>query len=112
MLDFESGPGGLMQLEFFVQAMQMRTGLWETCTLDALARIALPGDAVRLLAGSHIFLRQVETVLRRMDDTPVSRLPTDAVEQGRLARRCGLREAAALHARLRDARETIRRYAD
>jgi len=112
VLDFKTGPGGLMQLEFFVQAMQMRAGLWEPCTLNALAQLDLPGEAARSLSESYLVLRQVETVLRRMDDTPVSRLPGDATEQERLARRCGLPDAAALMAKLREAREAIRQHAD
>src|SRR5687767_11630101 len=33
MLDFKTGPGGLMQLEFYVQTLQMQMGHWQPNTL-------------------------------------------------------------------------------
>jgi glutamate-ammonia-ligase adenylyltransferase len=112
LLDFKTGAGGLMRLEFFVQARQMRAGLWEPNTLAALARLDLPGETSAVLADAYLFLRKVETVLRRMDDTPVSRLPVEPVEQARVARRCGLGAAAELLARIREARDTVARDAN
>jgi glutamate-ammonia-ligase adenylyltransferase len=109
VLDFKTAPGGLMWIEFFVQARQMRAGLWEPGTLEALARLDLPGEAASELAEAYLFLRKVETVLRRMDDTPVSRLPGDPVEQARVARRCGLGGSGELLARVREARERVAR---
>jgi glutamate-ammonia-ligase adenylyltransferase len=112
VLDFKTGPGGLMQLEFFVQARQMRAGLWEPNTLEALGRLDLQSGTVRSLREACLFLRQVETVLRRMDGTPVSRLPADPAEQARVARRCGLAGGDALLGRMRDARQAIANLAD
>jgi [glutamine synthetase] adenylyltransferase / [glutamine synthetase]-adenylyl-L-tyrosine phosphorylase len=110
LLDFKTGPGGLMQLEFFVQARQMRAGEWEPNTLDALARVA--PDVAPALSDAYLFLRKVETVLRRMDDTSVSTLPADEREQNHLARRCSLASRDALLARICDARETITKNAN
>ena len=111
LLDFKTGPGGLMQLEFFVQALQMKAGLWAPNTLDALARLDLPEQARKALAEAYLCLRHVETVLRRMEDTPVSRLPADPGAQARIARRCGWDGAATLVARVRGARGAISRFA-
>ncbi|MEQ1852302.1 MAG: putative nucleotidyltransferase substrate binding domain-containing protein, partial [Chthoniobacteraceae bacterium] len=96
VLDFKTGPGGLMQLEFFIQARQMQAGIWEPNTLEALNRLDLPAGTAQTLRDGYLFLRQVETVLRRMDCVPVSSLPADPSEQARLARRCGIAGAAAL----------------
>lgn len=112
VLDFKTGAGGLMWIEFFVQARQMRAGLWEPDTLEALARLDLPAGTSEALADAYLFLRKVETVLRRMDDTPVSRLPGDPVEQARVARRCGLSGSGELLARVREARDVVARNAN
>ena len=112
VLDFKTGPGGLMQLEFFVQAHQMRAGIWEPNTLDALALLDLSAATRGVLSEAYLFLRKVETVLRLMDDAPVSRLPADPIEQGRIARRCGLDGAGGLLARMRESREAVAKHAN
>lgn len=110
MLDFKTGPGGLMQLEFYVQARQMRSAVWETNTLEALPKVA-PADAVTPLSDAYLFLRKIESVLRRSGDSPVSRLPSDPAELKRLALRCELPDENALRDRSQRARETIARLA-
>jgi glutamate-ammonia-ligase adenylyltransferase len=112
VLDFKTGPGGLMHLEFFIQAHQMRAGVWEPNTLEALARIGQPVETARELREGYLLLRKVETVLRRMGGTPASRLPSEPGEQRRLARRCGFGDAAEMLARIREVREMIARLAD
>ena len=110
MLDFKTGPGGLMQLEFYARARQMRAGVWEPNTLQALPLVA-PAESAPLLTDAYLFLRKVESVLRRFRDEPVSRLPEDALERNRLARRCGLPTESALREAAQRARETIARHA-
>jgi glutamate-ammonia-ligase adenylyltransferase len=110
LLDIKTGQGGLMALEFYVQARQMELGMWEPHTLSALEQVA-PPERREPLTDSYLFLRKIETVLRRMDDTPVSRVPADELGQKRLAIRCGLSSRAELIERIRAARETIGREA-
>lgn len=110
MLDFKTGPGGLMQLEFYVQARQMRAGVWEPNTLSALPKVA-PAETAQSLAEACLSLRKVESVLRRYNDTPVSRLPADPLELNRLARRCDLSDETSLKEAVQRARETIARHA-
>jgi glutamate-ammonia-ligase adenylyltransferase len=105
VLDFKTGPGGLMQLEFFTQARQMRAGLWEPNTLNALARLDVADGAE--ITAAYLFLRKIETVLRRMDDTSVSSLPAEEAAQRRLAKRCGLESRDELLERVRTARGVI-----
>jgi glutamate-ammonia-ligase adenylyltransferase len=109
---FKTGHGGLMALEFYTQALQMRHELWETNTLDALgqlaARGALSSENVARASASYEFLRRLEAVLRRVDDKPVSVLPLDPTVQRQLAVRCGEPDPEAFLARYRDARATIR----
>jgi glutamate-ammonia-ligase adenylyltransferase len=110
MLDFKTGPGGLMQLEFYIQALQMHMGHWEPNTLTALDAVA-PREAAAPLREACLFLRRVETILRRLHDAPVSRIPADAKEQERLARRCGFPDAVTFLQENRRMREQIARLA-
>lgn len=116
LLDFKTGPCGLMRIEFFVQAHQMRAGVWETNTLRALDALAgagaLPHETVRELSSAYLWLRQLETVLRRMTDTPVSRLPENTLELKRLAQRCGFANSDALLDRMKITGETIHHRAN
>ncbi len=109
VLDFKTGPGGLMQLEFFVQARQMHAGLWEPKTLAALARLAVPHGAE--LREAYLLLRKVETVLRRMEDTSVSSLPAEEGAQAKLARRCGFGSRERLLELVNSARGAIGEWA-
>ena len=104
-LDFKTGRGGLMQVEFFIQAQQMRAGLWANNTLEALAE--LETDAAAAIARDYLFLRKVEGVLRLAADTSVSQLPKDELEQQRLAIRCGFSSRESFLEHMRNARETI-----
>lgn len=85
--DFKTGPGGLMDIEFAVQALQMTGGIWENNTLRAMARVGLP------LRDEYLFLRRVEAVLRRVENSGVSVLPADDPGRERLARRTGFATA-------------------
>lgn len=111
-LDFKTGTGGLIQLEFFTQAHQLRSGCWEQNTADALDALAksgvLPAAAAATLNGHYFLLRRVEAVLRRVDDQSVSRLPADAAGQRAAAIRCGFESTESFLAACSGAREGIR----
>jgi glutamate-ammonia-ligase adenylyltransferase len=99
-----------MQLEFYTQALQMAGGVWEPNTLRALVLVA-PRENAPVLANAYLFLRKIETVLRRSEDTAISRIPADSAEQERLAKRCGFADRSGLLKANESARATIARYA-
>ncbi len=115
LLDFKTGTGGLMQVEFFTQAHQMRGLVWETNTVAALAALArhdaLPAETASCLTESYLFLRQIESVLRRVEDKGVSRLPADESAQRAVALRCGFATREDFLAACRAARAEIARRA-
>lgn len=93
--DVKLGPGGIREIEFVVQALQIVRGGREPTlqvrgTLDALALLAqrgtLDGHAARVLEGGYRFLRSVEHRLQYRDDRQTQRLPDDPAERAALAR--------------------------
>ncbi len=110
-VDFKAGAGGLIHAEFFVQARQMKAGIWEPNTFEALTRLgeagALDAQSAEQLREDYGFLRSVEAVLRRMENTSVSRLPADEITQKQLALRCGLASREDLLERVQTARRRI-----
>jgi glutamate-ammonia-ligase adenylyltransferase len=101
-LEFKTGPGGLVDVEFLVQALQLRHGhtypqLRTAHTLAVLNRLTALGlieeDPSALLRTNYFFLRRIESVLRRVENTSISKIPVDDHEQHRLARRLGFANA-------------------
>lgn len=92
------GTGGIMDIEFLVQYLQLRhgqgaVGLRTPHTLSALAALGAAGilgaaDAACLEA-SYRFLRQVETRLRIVADLSLNTLPAAPAKLEKLARRMG-----------------------
>ena len=102
-LEFKTGPGGLVDVEFLVQALQLRHGhehpqLRTVHTLAVLNRLTALGlveeDQSALLRRNYLFLRRIESVLRRVENSSVSKIPVDEREQQRLAKRLGFPTAA------------------
>jgi glutamate-ammonia-ligase adenylyltransferase len=102
-LEFKTGPGGLIDVEFLVQALQLQHGhahtqLRTAHTLAALNRLTALGlideEQSAQLRHNYLFLRRIESVLRRVENTSVSRIPADEREQTRLAKRLGFTSAA------------------
>jgi glutamate-ammonia-ligase adenylyltransferase len=96
--EFKTGPGGLMDVEFLVQTLQLHhghqgRGLRTAHTLAALNRLTATGIVDEADAASlrsyYLFLRRIESVLRREENTSVSQLPAGERELERLARRLG-----------------------
>jgi glutamate-ammonia-ligase adenylyltransferase len=91
-------PGGLVDVEFVVQLLQLKYGrerpevfapnVWDA--LDALAAATLlpAGDAAALRAG-YSFLRLVEARLRIVTDRALTEIPEAADDQAKLAHRLG-----------------------
>jgi glutamate-ammonia-ligase adenylyltransferase len=116
-LEFKTGPGGLVDVEFLTQALQLRHGhahpqLRTAPTLVVLNRLTALGiieeEPNALLRRDYVFLRRIESVLRRAENTSISKIPADAREQQRLAKRLGFATAADFFETYRLATRTIR----
>jgi glutamate-ammonia-ligase adenylyltransferase len=79
--DFKTGTGGIVEAEFLVQALQMSANIWEPNWARAAERLVDAGhlsqEDVVDLRESYFALRQIESVLRRYDNTSVSTLPNE-----------------------------------
>jgi glutamate-ammonia-ligase adenylyltransferase len=92
------GRGGIREIEFLVQAMQLLYGgddpwLRERSTLAALDRLAARGYLARALgrtlADAYVHLRTVEHRLQILHEFQIHSLPNDPAALARLARRTG-----------------------
>ena len=110
-LDLKTGTGGMIEAEFLVQALQMRSGIWEPNwqrALIALREIKMVSDRDASNATqSYEVLRRTETALRRFENKNVSTLPSAPEEQEKLAKRLGYKDADLFANQYRAARETI-----
>ena len=93
------GRGGIREIEFLVQALQLLYGgddpwLRERNSLKALFRLTERGylapDLGRRLSHALVHLRTVEHRLQILHEFQTHTLPDDRVELGRLARRVGI----------------------
>ena len=107
--DLKLGPGGIREIEFFVQALQLiRAGrepaLRGTALLPALSALAAAGHVApataERLAAAYRFLRRVENRVQMLADQQVHALPDDPLARARVARGLGHPDAAALDAEL------------
>jgi [glutamine synthetase] adenylyltransferase / [glutamine synthetase]-adenylyl-L-tyrosine phosphorylase len=117
------GRGGIREIEFIVQALQLLYGgddawLREPNTLKAIFRLTERGylapDLGRLLSRDYEHLRTVEHRLQILHELQTHTLPNDAQELGRLARRMGVagspaRAAKAFQARHRAVTTSVHR---
>jgi glutamate-ammonia-ligase adenylyltransferase len=110
-LDFKTGLGGVIEAEFLVQALQMRTGIWEPQMIAALEKLVEAGvmkkaDA-EILRRHYEYLRAIGSALRRWENKSVSTLPPDKTEQEKLAVRSGAKSLDAFAQSYREARNGI-----
>lgn len=107
--DIKLGPGGIREIEFTVQAMQLVRGGREPAlrlrsTVAALAAIdargLMPAGAAAALADSYAFLRKLEHRLQYRDDRQTQQLPVDAGELDVIASACGYASVAPWRADL------------
>ncbi len=98
--EVKRGPGGIRDIEFAVQTLQLVHGsadpeLRSPTTLTALAEMASGGyvaeDDADGLSSAYRFLRRVEHVLQIEDDQQVHTVPADRDQRRRLARVLGYR---------------------
>src|SRR5438552_1991183 len=115
------GPGGIREIEFVAQALQLVRGgrdpaLTVRPTLEALSVLSkknlLPEQAARELADAYVLLRNVEHRLQYLDDAQRHELPADEEERTRLARMSGFASWEAFSARLQSVRDAVSRHFD
>jgi [glutamine synthetase] adenylyltransferase / [glutamine synthetase]-adenylyl-L-tyrosine phosphorylase len=114
------GPGGIREIEFIVQALQLTRGgrdrrLQTPALLSALARLRetrlLPPEVAAELAGAYGFLRRLENRLQMQDDAQVHRLPQAPLARERLALAMGEADwPALLHALERERTRVSRHF--
>jgi glutamate-ammonia-ligase adenylyltransferase len=108
--DLKEGPGGIRDVEFLVQALQLFFGGRDPSVrsgnvLEALRALAaagaLPEATAEALAGAYLWLRRAEHAVQLDEERQSHGFPRDPAGQRALARRAGFREASAEAARAR-----------
>jgi len=93
--DIKTGLGGLRDVEFLAQGLQLvhareRPGLLQGGTLPALEALGaagvLPRESVEQLSSDYIFLRRIEHFLQVYEDRQTHSLPSDPAQLRALAR--------------------------
>lgn len=114
--DIKRGPGGIREIEFLAQALQLIRGgrepsLRERRLQPALRALSegrhLTGDTRDALLAAYRFLRLLENRLQMLRDAQTQQLPIDPLERARLAHGLGERDWAALQRRLNMHRERV-----
>ncbi len=103
------GPGGIREIEFIVQAMQLIRGgqdrrLQSAKLMEVLPRLArrrlLSAEVARSLLEAYRYLRVLENRLQMLRDAQTHSLPVDEASRLRLARAMGEADWAALRTTL------------
>jgi glutamate-ammonia-ligase adenylyltransferase len=110
-LDFKTGMGGIIEAEFLVQALQMRTGIWNPQMMGALEQLAEAGVMAKsdadMLRTHYEYLRAIGSILRRWENKSISILPADKTAQEKLAARAGAKDLDSFAQAYREARSGI-----
>ncbi|HZU95222.1 MAG TPA: putative nucleotidyltransferase substrate binding domain-containing protein [Planctomycetota bacterium] len=113
----KEGPGGIRDVEYSVQFLQLLHGkeTRATGTLEAIVRLEAANvvrpDEARALRESYGFLRRIEHALQLTRDRELKQVPTDDEARGRLARALGL-SLRDFDSKLAEARSRARRTLD
>ncbi|BBN80490.1 glutamate-ammonia-ligase adenylyltransferase [Pseudoalteromonas sp. A25] len=111
------GAGGIREVEFIVQALQMirggrDTSLQTPSILNALSQLkaleVIPSGIVHSLQDNYLYLRKIEQYLQAFDDQQTQTLPDDAVSQARLVNLMGVENYDACLAMLQTRMTKIR----
>lgn len=106
--DVKEGPGGIRDVEFLVQSLQLFYGgrhpeLRTGNVLDALRALdaldLLTGEVVASLLDGYTWLRRLEHSLQLVEEQQTARFPADPAAQIAVARRMGYPDAEARAAR-------------
>ncbi|MCL5024091.1 MAG: bifunctional [glutamate--ammonia ligase]-adenylyl-L-tyrosine phosphorylase/[glutamate--ammonia-ligase] adenylyltransferase [Nitrospirae bacterium] len=115
--DIKRGYGGIREIEFFLQALQLIYGgreplLRERSTLMALHRLLqknlIGHEDYSILNGNYLFLRKLEHRLQQLNDLQTHSLPSDKNEVGALGRKMGFRDGSLFLAELESRRKAVR----
>ena len=114
--DIKVGAGGIREIEFAVQLVQLIRGgrereLRHTSTRKALAILAerslIEPDRARALGDAYAFLRKLEHRLQYYDDQQTQSLPRDETHRALIAEAMGFGDWEALSAELARHREQV-----
>ena len=114
--DVKLGRGGIREVEFTVQLLQVVRGgqfpeLRMRPTLQALTALVqarlMPAETALALQEAYVFLRQVEHRIQYLDDQQTHQLPTNNEDLHWIAQSLGLPDNAALQAQLQRHRDAV-----
>jgi len=114
--DVKLGRGGIREIEFTVQLLQVVRGgqfpeLRLRATLPALQALVqarlMPQDCAQALALAYEFLRRVEHRIQYLDDQQTHRLPSDPADVQWMARSLGLADAQEMLLELQQHRDRV-----
>ncbi len=114
--DIKLGPGGIREIEFIVQSLQLlrggvRTELTTRSLLAALAHLRgtqeLPEDTADRLRDSYLFLRRLENFIQARRDRQVHALPADDKDRAALALAMGFDDWPTLNSGIETVREFV-----
>lgn len=115
------GPGGLADVEFAVQLLQLKYGrehpailvpnVWAALAALEVAGV-LPADEAAALRDGYSFLRLVEARLRIVTDRPLTEVPEAPDDRAKLAHRLGFEGSAQFLTALQEATVAVRRTYD
>ena len=112
------GPGGIREIEFFVQAFQILKGgrnhrLQSPSIFDCFEAFEdedfVDRDTLATLREAYCFLRMIENRIQMYEDRQTHELPENPAQQARIAYGMGFDDWQALAARLRQHREQVNR---
>jgi glutamate-ammonia-ligase adenylyltransferase len=115
--DIKRGYGGIREIEFFVHTFQLlyggerknlRKGSLTSVLEELLQEGFLPGDDVRTLSESYIFLRRIEHILQMKEDMQIYALPARPEELEILSRKMHFQDKTAFSAELKLKRLKVR----
>ncbi|HWK54358.1 MAG TPA: bifunctional [glutamate--ammonia ligase]-adenylyl-L-tyrosine phosphorylase/[glutamate--ammonia-ligase] adenylyltransferase [Hyphomicrobiales bacterium] len=110
------GRGGIREIEFIVQALQLIFGgrhphLQCNTLLGAMAGLVqqgcLPADDAAELEAGYRFLRRLEHAIQGLRDKQTHLYPADALDEYRCARAMGYTSSLALRERLEEVRDLV-----
>lgn len=119
--NLKRGPGGIVDIEFLVQMLQLRAGrehpqVRTPNTLAAIAALHKAGqlceDDFQFFDASYRFLRTIEGRLRLMNATARDTIPDDPTELAKLGRMVDIPDSAALLLRCQTIMQETRRRFD
>jgi [glutamine synthetase] adenylyltransferase / [glutamine synthetase]-adenylyl-L-tyrosine phosphorylase len=115
------GRGGIREIEFIVQSMQLVRGgsdrrLQNASLLDVLPMLAdsklVSGDDIAELTDAYLVLRRAENALQMIRDEQTHSLPTAPIDRARLGLNMGLPDWASGSERIDAARDKVARQFD